>query len=92
MQDQTPKRVIIFRLPGIGDAIVFTPALAILRHALSEARITVLTMFKSAADLLETNPDVDEVRSFDFFHGGKRAGLREISVDEVFTALQNLPA
>lgn len=78
MQDRSPKRVIIFCLPGIGDAILFTPALALLRRALPQARITVLTMFKGTADLLETNRDVDEVRYFDFFHAGKRAGLRYV--------------
>ena len=78
MQNRRPKRVIIFCLPGIGDAILFTPALALLRRSLPEAKITVLTMFKGTANLLETNPDVNEVRYFDFFKAGKQAGLRYV--------------
>lgn len=76
MRCQLPQRVIVFCLPGIGDAILFTPALALLRRALPQARITVLTMFRGTADILSTNPDIDQVRHFDFFNAGRRDGLR----------------
>jgi heptosyltransferase-2 len=69
---------VIFCLPGIGDAILFTPALAMLRRGLPDAHITAVTMFKGTADILETNPDLDEVRQFDFFNAGKLPGLRYV--------------
>lgn len=78
MNPSTPKRIVIFCLPGIGDAILFTPALAMLRRGLPEAYITAVTMFRGTADILETNPDLNEVRHFDFFHAGKRAGIRYV--------------
>jgi heptosyltransferase-2 len=78
MQDQRPKRIVIFCLPGIGDAILFTPALALLRQAFPEAHITVITMFRGTADILETNPDVNEVRYFDFYRAKKSEGLRYV--------------
>lgn len=73
-----PQRIVVFCLPGIGDAILFTPALAALRRALPAARITAVTMFRGTADILSANPDVDEVRCFDFFKAGKREGLRYV--------------
>jgi ADP-heptose:LPS heptosyltransferase len=78
MQRKLPQRIVVFCLPGIGDAILFTPALALLRRALPGARITVVTMFRGTADVLGTNPDLDEVRYFDFFNAGKLAGLRYV--------------
>lgn len=68
----------MFCLPGIGDAVLFTPALAMLRRGLPDAQITAVTMFRGTADILETNPDINEVRHFDFFNAGKRAGLRYV--------------
>ena len=67
MTYQLPQRIIVFCLPGIGDAILFTPALSLLRCALPAAHITAVTMFRGTNDILTTNPDLDEVRHFDFF-------------------------
>jgi len=75
---QFPKKIVIFCLPGIGDAILFTPALALLRRALPEARITAITMFRGTADILETNPDLDEVRHFGFFNAGRLEGIHYV--------------
>jgi heptosyltransferase-2 len=78
MSEQVPRRIIAFCLPGIGDSILFTPALGLLRRAFPDAHITVVTMFRGSADVLRTNPDLDEVRCFDFFNAGVRAGLRYV--------------
>jgi len=71
-----PQRILVFCLPGIGDAVQFTPALALLRRLLPAAHITAVTMFRGTADVLETNPDLNEVRHFDFFHAKLPAALR----------------
>src|SRR6266853_6609410 len=52
MQSPRPRRIIVFCLPGIGDAVLFTPALALLRRSFPEAHITVTTMFRGTADIL----------------------------------------
>jgi heptosyltransferase-2 len=78
MKSTLPKKIIVFCLPGIGDAILFTPALAMLRRSLPDARITVMTMFRGTAQILETNPDVDEVRWFDFFNSGRWRGISHV--------------
>jgi heptosyltransferase-2 len=76
MRTRLPRRILVFCLPGIGDAILSTPALALLRRAFPDAHITALTMFRGAADVLETNPNLDEVRWFDFFNAGIRESIR----------------
>ncbi len=78
MPASLPQRIVVFCLPGIGDAILFTPSLALLRRAFPAARITAVTMFRGSADLLATNPDIDDVSCFDFFHAGVLSSLRYI--------------
>ena len=70
------RRIIVFCLPGIGDAILFTPALALLRRLFPQAHIAVMTMFRGTADILATNPDLDEVHHFDFFNAPKLESIR----------------
>ena len=77
--DASPiRRIIVFCLPGIGDAILFTPALAALRQLFPHAHIAVMTMFRGTADILATNPDLDEVHHFDFFNAPKLASLKRL--------------
>ena len=78
MPDGLPRRIIVFCLPGIGDAILFTPALALLRRAFPQTHITALTMFRGSADVLQANLHLDEVRSFDFFNAGVVSSLRYV--------------
>ena len=72
------RRIIVFCLPGIGDAILFTPALALLRRLFPTAHIAVMTMFRGTADILATNPDLDEVHHFDFFNAPKLESIRRL--------------
>ena len=78
MGARLPARIVVFCLPGIGDALMFTPALGVLRRALPAAHITAVTMFRGTAQVLETNPDVDEVRVVDLFAAGLGRRLREV--------------
>jgi len=72
------RRIIVFCLPGIGDAILFTPALALLRRLFPQAHIAVMTMFRGTADILATNPDLNEVHHFDFFNAPKLDSIRQL--------------
>ncbi len=78
MEQRIPSRIVIFCLPGIGDAILFTPSLALLRRAFPSAHIAAVTMFRGTADILATNPDLNEVRQYDFFHAKRLDGIRYV--------------
>jgi len=71
-----PSRIIVFCLPGIGDTVLFTPVLALLRRMFPRARIVAVTMFRGTEHILSTNPDLDEVRHFDFFNAKPWESIR----------------
>jgi len=71
-------KILILALSGIGDALMFTPALKLMRSELPEAQIDVLTMFKGAEDILQNNPDVNNVFRFDFINEGISRSLKYI--------------
>ena len=57
--------VLIISISGIGDVLLFTPALHLLRECLPQAHINFLTKFEAATQMLVHNPDVDQIESFD---------------------------
>jgi len=59
-------KILIVALSGIGDALMFTPALKLLRAKLPDAQIDVLVMIKGAQDILINNPNINNVYHFDF--------------------------
>jgi len=65
----TKEKILVIALPGIGDALMSTPMLALLRQAKPDADIHVLTMFHATRELFLTNPNLDAVHFFDFING-----------------------
>jgi len=72
-----PGRVLIFLLSGIGDTLMFTPALRLLRQAWPQSRLVALTMRESERDLLALNPNLDEVRFAPLLKQSWTANLRD---------------
>jgi lipopolysaccharide heptosyltransferase II len=70
------KKILAIALSGIGDALMFTPALKILKKELPEAEIDVLVMFKGAQTILEENPNVNKIIYFDFLNSGILSSLK----------------
>lgn len=68
-------RILIIALSGIGDALMFTPALVKLREAMPSAKIEALVMFKGVKDVFEKLPQINEVHLFDFMNSSKSASL-----------------
>jgi len=53
-------------LSGIGDALMFSPALRLLRQKYPDATIDLLAMFRGVADIYRHNPDLTSVIYWDF--------------------------
>ncbi len=60
--------ILIVALSGIGDALMFTPALALLRKQYPGATIDLLSMFKGVKELYERNSNINTVLHWDFLH------------------------
>lgn len=69
-------KILIISLSGIGDALMFTPALSLLRKELPDATIDALVMFSGAADLYQNNPNLNNVYHFDFLKEGVAKSLK----------------
>lgn len=68
-------KILILALSGIGDALMFTPALKLLRQSLPSAQIDALVMFKSSKEILQNNPNLNSVIHFDFLKEGSLNSL-----------------
>ncbi|MFN8359600.1 MAG: lipopolysaccharide heptosyltransferase II [Candidatus Kapaibacterium sp.] len=64
-------KIVVIALSGIGDAIMFSPALRLLKEHYPSAEIDLLTMFRGAAEIYERLPDISSVYYWDFLKKGK---------------------
>lgn len=71
-------KILILALSGIGDALMFTPALKLMREALPDAKIDALVMFKGVKDIYDRNACLDNVIYFDFMKEGMIESFRFI--------------
>ncbi|MFA3782416.1 glycosyltransferase family 9 protein [Melioribacteraceae bacterium 4301-Me] len=69
-------RILINALSGIGDALMFTPALTKLKEELPEAKIDALVMFKGVKDIYERFGEIDKVIYHDFLNASKISSLK----------------
>ncbi len=59
-------KILIIALSGIGDALMFSPALKLLRQNYPSAQIDLLSMFKGVEELYARNPDISNVYYWNF--------------------------
>jgi heptosyltransferase-2 len=71
----TKEKILVIALPGIGDALMTTPMLTLLRKAKPDAEIHALTMFHATRELFLTNPNLDAIHFFDFINGSRIEGI-----------------
>lgn len=69
-------RILINALSGIGDAIMFTPALLKLHELSPGAQIDAIVMFKGVRDIYSRIPELNNVIFFDFLKEGAVNSLK----------------
>ena len=62
-------KILVIALSGIGDALMFSPALRLLRARHPNATIDLLSMFPGVRDMYIRNPDVSETIFCNFIDG-----------------------
>ena len=73
-------KILVNALSGNGDALMFSPALRLLKESLPGSRIDMLVMFKSVAEMYYSNPYVDRIYFIDFLNQNKLKSLAELRV------------
>lgn len=71
-------RILINALSGIGDAIMFSPALTLLKKHLPDAEIDMLVMFRQVEEIYRTNPAVKNIYFFDLLKQSKLQSIKDI--------------
>ncbi len=69
-------KILILALSGIGDALMFTPALQLLKNNYPDSQIDVLAMFKGVKDIFERNQNVNKVLYKEFIKEGTLNSLK----------------
>ena len=71
-------KILINALSGIGDAIMFSPALALLKKHLPDSKIDMLVMFKQVKELYSRNPAINNIYFFDLLNQPKIQSFKDI--------------
>ena len=74
------EKILILALPGIGDALLATPMIELLRKAKPHAEIHTLVMFSATREMFEHDPCIDHVHFYDFVNGEKRGALAMVNM------------
>jgi len=69
-------KILVIALSGIGDALMFTPALKLLRNSLRNAEIDALVMYRGAKEIFDSNSNLNKVIHFNFLEEGSFKSLK----------------
>lgn len=69
-------KILVLALSGIGDALMFTPSIKLLKDKIPDAKIDALVMYSGVKDIYERLPYLNEVIYFDFLKEGAFASLK----------------
>lgn len=72
-------KILILALSGIGDALMFTPALQELRKQLPNARIDALVMYSGVKDIYSRTNFLDNIYHYNFLNSTYFSALKFIS-------------
>ncbi|MDP4200835.1 MAG: glycosyltransferase family 9 protein [Bacteroidota bacterium] len=73
------EKIVLLAMPGIGDALLSTPMIELLRRAKPEAEIHAFVMFAATREMFEQDPYIDRVHHYDFLNGSKSGALKFVS-------------
>ena len=73
-------KILINALSGIGDAIMFSPALSVLKKHLPGSTVDMLVMFSQVKDIYTTNPNVNNIYYSDFLNQSRLKSFKDISM------------
>ncbi|MCL5021520.1 MAG: glycosyltransferase family 9 protein, partial [Bacteroidetes bacterium] len=59
-------KILVLALPGIGDALMCTPAIELAKESQPDLMIDVLTMYHGAEEIFKRNENVNQTFFFDF--------------------------
>jgi len=71
-------RILINALSGIGDAVMFSPALEVLKKHMPNSQIDMLVMFEQVGRIYKLHSSVNRIYFIDFLHQSKIKSLLEI--------------
>jgi heptosyltransferase-2 len=71
-------KILINALSGNGDALMFSPALRLLKEKLPESQIDMLVMFNSVKEMYEQNPFLSNIYYINFLKQSKLKSLNEV--------------
>jgi heptosyltransferase-2 len=63
-------KILVIALSGIGDALMFTPAIELLKKNSPNSEIDALVMIKGSEEIFSLNPNLNKVIYFDFVNEG----------------------
>jgi heptosyltransferase II len=72
-------KILILALSGIGDTLMFTPALSLMKKEYPDADIDALVMINGVKEMYERNQNINRVIYFDFIKEGTVSSLKLIS-------------
>ena len=72
------KKILILALAGIGDGLLLTPTIALLRTTYPDAKISTLVRDKPTQTIFERNKAIDEVLHFPFMQAGYLKSLQYV--------------
>jgi len=68
-------KILVIVLSGIGDALMFTPALQKLKFDFPDSEIDALVMFKGVKDIYNNLPEISKIHFWDFLNENKFKSL-----------------
>ncbi len=71
-------KIIINALSGIGDAVMFSPALKVLKKYLPDAEIDMMVMFKAVECIYKRNPAINRIYFIDFLNQSAFKSFKQV--------------